>query len=296
MDRQTAGQLATVHFYSQALHKESGYLVFLPSGYSSVRRLPVFYLLHGMPGMPVAFTIHASIETRLENLIRRGRVTPMLLVFPDGRIDARIGSDSEWANTPSGYYQSYVINVIDAVDHRYATLACRQERAIAGLSAGGYGALNVGLHEDQLIGLIQAWSGYFVEARSGVFAHASRKALAYDSPIDYVHTMRRTLERYPLRIFLYTGRDDRDRPPIAGMAAALKDEGAHASWAIYPGGHSWRLWTAHVDQMLIMASRDFEHPLEARHLDVAGHHESPAPLSCATPRMMLRNQTPERPA
>lgn len=261
IDRQTHGELTTVHFYSRALHKEYDYLVYLPAGYSRRRPVPVFYMLHGMPGRPVAFTVNANIEVRLERLIHQGLVEPMILVFPDGRIDRRIQSDSEWANTPSGDYESYVTNVVNDVDHRYATLACRQERAIAGLSAGAYGAANVGLHQDSTFGLIQVWSGYFLETHNGVFAHADKAVMAYNSPIDYVRTMRQTLKRHPLRIFLYVGRDDPDRTQIARMAAALKAVGGHESWALYPGGHSWKLWTRHADQMLIMASDDFQHPL-----------------------------------
>ena len=45
------------------------------------------------------------------------------------------------------------------------------------------------------------------------------------------------------------------------MAAALRAEGAHESWAVYPGGHSWNTSTSHVDQMLITASHHFQHPL-----------------------------------
>ena len=150
-----------------------------------------------MPGKPVAFTVNANIEVRLEQLIRARRVQPMLLVFPDGRIDGRTASDSEWANTPSGNFESYITNVIGDVDHRYATLPCRQERAIAGLSAGAYGAANVGLHQDSMFGLIQVWSGYFLETHNGVFAHADRAVMAYNSPIDYVRTMRQNPEALP---------------------------------------------------------------------------------------------------
>jgi enterochelin esterase-like enzyme len=257
---ETHGRLVTVHFYSRGLHKEADYLIYLPAGYRAGRPLPAFYLLHGMPGKPVAFTVNANIEVRLERLIRMGRVEPMLLVFPDGRIDGRTASDSEWANTPSGNYESNITNVVGDVDRRYASLPCRQERALAGLSAGAYGAANVGLHQDAQFGLIQVWSGYFREIHDGVFANADRAVMTYNSPIDYVRTMRRTLERYPLRIFIYGGRDDPDSVQIPTMAAALRRAGADEAWAIYPGGHSWNTWTPHVDQMLVMANHDFEHP------------------------------------
>jgi enterochelin esterase-like enzyme len=258
------GRLITVDFYSRALGREADYLVFLPAGYSPSRRLPVFYGLHGMPGRPLAFTVNADIEPRLELLIAQGRVPPMILVFPDGRIDGRIDSDSEWANTPSGQYESYVVDVVHDVDHRFATLPDRQDRVIAGLSAGAYGAANVGLHQVALFGAIQVWSGYFTETHNGVFARATPATMAYNSPIDYVRTMRRALGRYPLRAFIYSGTHDGDRGQTPPMAAALRAEGADAQYAIYSGGHSWDLWSPREDQMLILAGYDFEHPLAAQ--------------------------------
>ena len=71
----------------------------------------------------------------------------MILVFPDGRIGGDTQTDSEWANTRSGAFESYVVDVVHNVDSRFATLPYRQDRAIAGLSAGAYGAVNVGLHQ-----------------------------------------------------------------------------------------------------------------------------------------------------
>jgi enterochelin esterase-like enzyme len=274
----TGGRLTTMHFYSRALGKVADYLVYLPAGYTPTQPLPAFYLLHGMPGKPVAFTVNADMEVRLEQLIRERQVNPMILVFPDGRIDGRVQSDSEWANTPSGRYESYVTNVVQNVDQRFGALGCRQQRAIAGLSAGAYGAANIGLHQDATFGLVQVWSGYFRETHNGVFADADRAVMAYNSPIDYVRTMRQTLERYPLRIFIYGGRDDPDTVQIPAMAQALKEEGAHESWAIYPGGHSWQTWTPHVDQMLIMASRDFSYPLGRLAPDCEPHMVSSGPL------------------
>jgi enterochelin esterase-like enzyme len=236
--------------------------MFLPAGYTSTQHLPVFYLLHGMPGTPMGFTLNAAIEARLEQLIHAHLIKPMILVFPDGRIGGREQSDSEWANTPSGNYQSYVMDVVHNVDSRFATLPCRQERAIAGLSAGAFGAANVGLHEASAFGLIQVWSGYFTETHNGVFAHANPQVMRYNSPVDFVRTMGSTLRRNPLRMFLYVGRSDPDARQLPGMVNALRQEGVDFASAVYPGGHSWATWAPHVPQMLEMASRDFAQPLE----------------------------------
>ena len=229
------GHLGRVHFYSRALHRVADYLVYLPRGYAADRRLPVFFGLHGMPGHPRAFTSNAGIEPRLEWLLHRHRVQPMILVFPDGRVDGRTHSDSEWANTPSGRFESYIVDVVRDVDHRFRTLAHRTDRVIAGLSAGAYGAANAGLHHLELFGGIQVWSGYFRETHDGVFARADAATMAINSPLDYVWRLRPTLARDPTHVFIYIGSRDPNRYQAPPMTADLRAVGADASDAIYPG-------------------------------------------------------------
>ena len=57
---------------------------------------------------------------------------------------------------------------------------------IGGFSAGAYGAINIALHHLPVFGSVEVWSGYFTQTRTGVFAHASRRALRDNSPLDYV--------------------------------------------------------------------------------------------------------------
>ena len=258
--RAGTGRLESVRFYSEALHRTADYLVYLPPHYSPRHRYPVYYLLHGSPGRPVVFTDIAQLPVRMDNLISQHRMRPMLLVFPDGRIGASTYSDSEWADTPSGNFAGYVINVVHNVDHRFRTLAHRGDRVIAGFSAGAYGATNVALHHLGTFANLQSWSGYYLETRSGVFAKASAATLRANSPQDYVHRLRALIARDPLRAFLFVGRDDDDSPQTGPMAAALGAAGADVTWALYRGGHDWQLWHAHLDQMLILASRDTRTP------------------------------------
>jgi S-formylglutathione hydrolase FrmB len=185
---------------------------------------------------------------------------PMILVFPDGRIGGSVYSDSEWANTPSGHFASYVIDVVHDVDHRFRTLARRGDRVIAGFSAGAYGATNIMLHNVRTFANLQSWSGYYTETRSGVFAGASVATLEANSPVDYVHRLQALIARNPVRAFLFVGRDDDDSPQTGPMATALAAAGAGVTWALYHGGHDWQLWHAHLDQMLILASRDTRVP------------------------------------
>jgi enterochelin esterase-like enzyme len=258
------GQLQTVHFYSPALHRTADYLVYTPPGYDAdparPTRYPVYYLLHGSPGRPVVFTDIAQLPVRMDNLISLHRMRPMILVFPDGRIGGSTYSDSEWANTPSGRLAAYVVNVVHDVDHRFRTVARREDRVIAGFSAGAYGATNIALRNLRVFANLQAWSGYYVETRTGVFGHAGAATLRANSPLDYVRRLKALIAKEPLRAFLFVGRDDDDSPQTGPMASALAAAGGSVTWALYHGGHDWQLWHAHLDQMLMLASRDTSVP------------------------------------
>jgi enterochelin esterase-like enzyme len=258
------GRRLWVHFYSEALHRNYDYLVYLPPGYDPVRhRYPVYYLLHGSPGRPQVYTGIGSMGTRMDNLVHRGLVRPMILVFPDGRINGSTFSDSEWANTRSGRYESYVIDVVHDVDSRFATVARRGARVIAGFSSGAYGATNVALHHLGVFANLQSWSGYYRQTRTAVFSHASPALLAANSPLDYVSRLAHQIAVDPLRAFLFIGRDDDLSPQQRPMAVALARDGAQVSYALYRGGHDWQLWHAKLNQLLILASRDTTRPLRA---------------------------------
>ncbi|HET9105034.1 MAG TPA: alpha/beta hydrolase-fold protein [Solirubrobacteraceae bacterium] len=261
LPRAGTGRLLKVTFASAALGRRADYLVYLPPGYTPRRRYPVDYLLHGMPGQPRVFVTIANLDVRLDNQLSLGRLRPMILVYPDGRIGQSTFSDSEWANTPSGRFESYVLEVVRNVDRRFSTVRNRRDRVIAGFSAGGYGAMNIALHHLAVFGNVQAWSGYYRQTRSGVFAHASAATLAANSPLALVGHLGPALARHPLRSLLFVGRDDSSSVQQAPMARALRRLGQPVQTAVYPGGHDWSVWYPRLNAMLIAASRATSAPL-----------------------------------
>ena len=287
--RAGSGRLEAVRFYSPALHRDADYLVYLPPHYSPARRYPVYYLLHGSPGQPRVFVDIANMDIRLDNQLSLGHVRPMILVYPDGRIGGRTFSDSEWANTPSGNFESYVIEVVHDVDRRFSTIARRQDRVIAGFSAGAYGAMNIALHELPTFANVQSWSGYFTQTRTGVFGAASRRALAYNSPVDYVTRVRRALITYPLRVYMFVGRLDGSSAQQLPMARALVAAGARVQYRFYPGGHDWSVWYPRLNQLLDLASRDVTYP--ARPVSV----RAPLPVPQRIAPSPARQRSPHRP-
>src|ERR1700750_1149372 len=166
--RAGAGRLLNVNFYSTALHRRAYYLVYLPPDSKASNHYPVLSLLHGMPGKPEVFIDIANLDVRLDNQLSKGHLRPMIMVFPDGRIVRSVYSDSEWANTPSGDFESYVTEVVKDVDGRFSSLPRRQDRVIGVFSAAAYGAINIALHHLPVFGSVEVWSGYFKQTRIGV--------------------------------------------------------------------------------------------------------------------------------
>lgn len=254
-----AGTLRWVHFVSTALGRRAGYIVYLPPGYTAHRHYPVLYLLHGMPGMPELYVSVGNVDVRADNLIQQHQMPPMIIVMPDGRINGSASSDSEWANTPAGNYESYVIDVVHNVDARFASIPSRDARVIAGYSAGGLGALNLALHHLDIFGAVEVWSGAFGETPVGVFAGATPAQTRYYSPMEYVARLRPAVARYPLTVFIYAGRGDGTSKGVRPLAAALRRVGIASTGIVYHGGHDWQLWIDRFSQMLVLAGSDVQH-------------------------------------
>src|SRR5581483_5110591 len=158
------GRLLHASFFSRALGQRRSYLIYLPPGYAAAaargRHYPVYYFLHGSPGRPsLAFTV-ARIGVVYDVLLHEHRIRPFLVVVPDGR-HGTYRSDTEWANTRArGRYGSFVMDVVHAVDSRWATIPKRRDRMLAGYSEGAYAALNLSLHHLGTFGSLESWSGY----------------------------------------------------------------------------------------------------------------------------------------
>ena len=277
------GTLEHVHFYSPALRHEREYEIYLPPSYADEvargRRFPVLYLLHPPPGRPDGFVQAGAINVRSDVLLFHHRIKPMLLVIPFGK-SGSFGNDTEWANARAGRYEGFVLDVMHDVDQRFATLTRRQDRGIAGLSEGGYGALNIGLRHLSLFSVIESWSGYYVQTPTASFKGASSQLLYANSPGLYVGTLAPRIRHLGLRAYLYQGVKDEIQPwRIRRFSAQLSEAGAYVRWGFFPGGHDWGLWRRQTPHMLLVANRWFhQRPTALRPHGVPkgiGHPEHP---------------------
>ncbi len=212
--------------------------VYLPPSYALQpgTSFPVVYFLHGYPSTELQWLSGAQLPGVLDQLIAARVMPPLLAVLPDG--NGSVGADAEWADTARGdrIEDWLVTSVVPAVDARYRTLGAGH-RGVAGLSAGGFGALNIATRHPRIFSWAASYSGYFA-ARPGFFAGA---AAAANSPLLTV-TRVAARERMPIYVGVGTG-DGRYLDTNEGFVAELRRLGWEpVSFDVVPGGHGWAAW------------------------------------------------------
>jgi enterochelin esterase-like enzyme len=78
------GELKAVQYDSKTLGTRREIRVYTPPGYSTSRKYPVLYLLHGMGWNDLEWTQIRHADVVIDNLLADGKIQPMVLVFPNG--------------------------------------------------------------------------------------------------------------------------------------------------------------------------------------------------------------------
>ncbi len=238
---------------SRALGGTMPTLVYLPAGYSasSSHRYPVVYFLHGLPASPSSYTANAFVAASLAAAHQRA-----IVVAPQGARD--VDSDREYLDWDAAEDWPTAISqdLPSCIDHRFHTIANRYGRALVGLSAGGYGAMNIGLRHLDRFGAVQSWSGYFVATDpSGdhVLDLGSAQANAA-ATVPRGQPLKSMLQSLPTQIGFYVGlQDGRFLAMNRQYDAALNRSGIAHIFHAYPGGHTTALWSSQAPTWLSWA-------------------------------------------
>jgi enterochelin esterase-like enzyme len=240
--------------------------VYLPPGYRAhpYRRYPVAYLLHGFPGRPGAFLATVRMGVVEDELVALRRARPIILVMPFGSTGSF--TDKEWANGvgKNAAWETFLArDVVRAVDARYRTIRSGAGRALVGLSEGGYGALNIGIHHPQEFRTLESWSGYQrADDIGAIFGHRA-SLQRRNSPLLSVGAAAPMLRRAKTYVWFYSGTDDRFRTQNSAFAAELARLHVPHRFFLVRGGHNWALWRGNAARALLAVSRRF-HGLRAR--------------------------------
>ncbi|HNR07820.1 MAG TPA: alpha/beta hydrolase-fold protein [Saprospiraceae bacterium] len=159
------GKIDSVFYPSRTVGVNRKALVYTPPGYSTAKKYPVLYLLHGIGGDEYEWMRGGRPDIVLDNLYAEHKIEPMIVVMPNGRAmkDDRAGGnifDSLKVQAFATFEKDLLNDLIPFIENKYPVLTDRNSRALAGLSMGGGQSLNFGLGNlDQF-----AWVGGFSSA------------------------------------------------------------------------------------------------------------------------------------
>ena len=168
-------------------------------------------------------------EVIMDNLIADGKVAPMIIVMPNGRaqkIDRAEGDVFASAPAFEKFEADLLEDVIPAIESRYAVIADREHRALAGLSMGGGQSLNIGLTNLNTF----AWVGGFSSAPNT------------KPPAELVPDPATAREKLKL-VWLSCGNKDRLIRISQGVHAYFKEHDVPHVWHVDSHGHDGTEWS-----------------------------------------------------
>ncbi len=144
------GTLHEVFYFSDSANTERHLTVYLPPDYDkNQRKYPTLYLSHGAGGNHVDWSTQGVANNIIDNLIAEKKIRPMVVVMTD--FNGIPGGTS-------GYRLDLINSVIPFIEANYRVNKNPQQRAFAGLSAGGSRAANILVNSPEAFGFVGIWS------------------------------------------------------------------------------------------------------------------------------------------
>jgi enterochelin esterase-like enzyme len=241
--------------------------VYLPPGYAThpAERYPVVYMLHGFPGFPASYFRAGRLGVVEDILVAKHRIGPSLLVAPFGSTGAF--TDKEWVNgvRPHEAWETFLArDVVHAIDGHFRTIRSSWARALVGLSEGGYGALNIGLHHPGEFHVLESWSGYTQADDIDSIFGRRRAALRWNSPALTLPAAAPALRAAHTFVWFYSGSVDKSLlPQNAAFAHELARLHIGSHYEVVRGGHDWALWRGQAAKALYAACVHLKPPSHA---------------------------------
>ena len=217
-------------------------VVYLPASLSNDQRpttndlYPVLYLQHGMWGNENDWTEKGNLVAIMDSLLRLGEVPEMVVVMPDN-CPSRPTSDEERNNAMSGAWERHFPEFMEEVESKYPVSSDPSQRALAGLSMGGFHTMHIShfLH------------GQF--AYVGMFSPAIRPVSSAEVYDNWEEEVRVQLADEPL-YWIGIGREDFLYDYVREYRLWL--EANHCEYTYYEsaGGHTWDNWQDYIGRFL----------------------------------------------
>lgn len=197
-----------------------GAAVYLPPSYDSEpdRRYPVVYLLHGIFDDYGVWLEHFDVPGILDRLIASDEIPELVLVMPNA--GNRYGGGFYRNSAVSGRWADYIADdLVGFVDAEFRTLASETNRAVAGHSMGGYGALHLAMTRPGVFSSVWALSPCCLAATDDFgFGNDAWKRAAQATSADELQNLLDSEDFYAVATLgvVTAFSPDPDNPPVYG--------------------------------------------------------------------------------
>ncbi|HRC88856.1 MAG TPA: alpha/beta hydrolase-fold protein [Bacteroidales bacterium] len=154
------GQVRQILFFSKSTNTVRRAFVYTPPAYDKDlnKRYPVLYLQHGFGEDETGWTNQGKANLIMDNLIAEGKAKPFIIVMTYGMTnDIKPGGLRDFDIKP---FQTVLVDeLIPYIDKNFRTLSDQPNRAMAGLSMGGFETRLITLNNLDKFAYIGLFSG-----------------------------------------------------------------------------------------------------------------------------------------
>lgn len=218
--------------------------IYLPPNYdgNADARYPVLYLNHGGGDDDSRWSLEdpkrgGSAHLILDNLIAASKAKPMIIVMPNTHSCASATPSAPGKD--DACTQEYLKDIIPYVDSHYRTKADRDNRALAGLSMGGFVVLHTGLPH------LDTFSELYVYSSGHINADDLKH---FDENFSPLLRDPKTNDLFRVPFYMAAGETDIALNNGQKVLALLNQYGVRNFWVLSTGGHEWANWRRYLYQ------------------------------------------------